>query len=98
MAEGRPVEVIVSDEGAPDAVLTDELALTAILRNLLSNGIKYTNSGEVRLSMRTAEPRLEIITGLDVEQPPRAAALQHKDEVTRERLAFAIRNACRATS
>ena len=245
MAEGRPVEVIVSDEGAPDAVLTDELALTAILRNLLSNGIKYTNSGEVRLSVRTAGPRLEIvvadtgigipagqhervfeefyqvpgvrrggtglglpyarrlagllggdlalasepgagttvvlslphgpaavgtvliadddpgfrqvlrgllagiadrvietgggdealaitkqdhvdlvladlrmpgmdgvallsrlpaavpaivITGLDVEPPPRAAALLHKDEVTRERLAFAIRNACRARS
>ena len=245
MAEGRPVEVIVSDEGAPDAVLTDELALTAILRNLLSNGIKYTNSGEVRLSVRTAGPRLEIvvtdtgigipagqhervfeefyqvpgvrrggtglglpyarrlagllggdltlasepgagttvvlslphgpaavgtvliadddpgfrqvlrgllagiadrvietedgdralavtkqdhvdlvladlrmpgmdgvtllgqlpaavpaiiITGLDVEPPPRAAALLHKDEVTRDRLAFMIRNACRATS
>jgi signal transduction histidine kinase len=60
MAEGRPIEVIVSDEGAPDSVLTDELALTAILRNLLSNGIKYTNRGEVRLSVRTAGPRLEI--------------------------------------
>ena len=56
MAEGRPIEVIVSDEGAPDSVLTDELALTAILRNLVSNGIKYTNSGEVRLSVRTAGP------------------------------------------
>jgi signal transduction histidine kinase len=69
MAEGRPVEVIVSDEGAPDAVLTDELALTAILRNLLSNGIKYTNSGEVRLSVRTAGPRLEIVvadTGIGI--------------------------------
>jgi signal transduction histidine kinase len=69
MAEGRPVEVIVSDEGAPDAVLTDELALTAILRNLLSNGIKYTNRGEVRLSVRTAGPRLEIVvadTGIGI--------------------------------
>jgi signal transduction histidine kinase len=69
MAEGRPVEVIVSDEGAPDSVLTDELALTAILRNLLSNGIKYTNSGEVRLTVRTAGPRLEIVvadTGIGI--------------------------------
>ena len=69
LAEGRPVEVIVSDEGAPDSVLTDELALTAILRNLLSNGIKYTNSGEVRLSVRTAGPRLEIVvadTGIGI--------------------------------
>ena len=32
-----------------------------------------------------------IITGLDVAAPPRAAALLHKEELTRERLAFAIR-------
>ncbi len=69
MTEGRPIEVIVSDEGAPDSVLTDELALTAILRNLVSNGIRYTNSGEVRLSVRTADPRLEIVvadTGIGI--------------------------------
>ena len=69
IAEGRPVEVIVSDEGAPDSILTDELALTAILRNLLSNGIKYTNSGEVRLSVRIAGPRLEMVvadTGIGI--------------------------------
>jgi signal transduction histidine kinase/CheY-like chemotaxis protein len=60
LAEGRPVEIIVSDEGLPDTVLTDETALTSILRNLLSNGIKYTDSGEVRLTARLAGTRLEI--------------------------------------
>ena len=60
LAEGRPVEVIVSDDGIPDSVLTDETALTSILRNLLSNGIKYTDSGEVRLTARVAGSRLEI--------------------------------------
>jgi len=60
MAAGRPVEVIVSDDDAPDTILTDEVALTSILRNLLSNGIKYTDSGEVRLSARVTGPRLEI--------------------------------------
>jgi signal transduction histidine kinase/CheY-like chemotaxis protein len=60
MAEGRPVDVIVSDDGAPDTVLTDETALTSILRNLLSNGIKYTDSGEVRLTTRVTGTRLEI--------------------------------------
>jgi hypothetical protein len=34
-----------------------------------------------------------IITGLDVAAPPRAAALLRKEELTRERLAFAIRRA-----
>ena len=51
MAEGKPVTVVVSADGAPATILTDEMALTAILRNLLSNAIKYTDSGEVRLSV-----------------------------------------------
>jgi signal transduction histidine kinase/CheY-like chemotaxis protein len=60
MADGKPVDVIVIDDGVPDTVLTDETALTSILRNLLSNGIRYTDSGEVRLSARVAGTRLEI--------------------------------------
>ncbi len=60
MAEGKPVEVIVSDEDAPETILTDEVALTSILRNLLSNGIRYTDEGEVRLSARVAGPRIEL--------------------------------------
>jgi signal transduction histidine kinase/CheY-like chemotaxis protein len=60
MAEGKPVEVIVSTDGVPATILTDEVALTSILRNLLSNGIKYTDHGEVRLGARVTGPRLEI--------------------------------------
>jgi signal transduction histidine kinase len=54
MAEGKPVSIVVSQDGAPDTILTDEVALTSILRNLLSNGIKYTDRGEVRLTARVA--------------------------------------------
>jgi signal transduction histidine kinase/CheY-like chemotaxis protein len=60
MAEGKPVSVVVSDRGAPDTILTDEVALTSILRNLLSNGIKYTDRGEVRLSARVVGDHLAI--------------------------------------
>jgi signal transduction histidine kinase/CheY-like chemotaxis protein len=60
MTEGKRVDVTVSDDGAPDRILTDEVLLTSILRNLLSNGIKYTDGGEVRLSARVAGPRVEI--------------------------------------
>jgi len=60
MAEGKPVNVVVSAEGAPATILTDEIALTAILRNLLSNAIKYTDSGEVRLTVRTIGGKIEI--------------------------------------
>ena len=38
-----------------------------------------------------------VITGRDEPPPPRAAALLRKDELTRERLAFAIRHVMRGT-
>ena len=63
MAEGKQLDVTVSGDGdpnTPDTILTDEVMLTSILRNLLSNGIKYTDGGEVRLSARVAGPRVEI--------------------------------------
>ena len=63
MAEGKQLDVIISGDGdpnTPDTILTDEVMLTSILRNLLSNGIKYTDGGEVRLSARVAGPRVEI--------------------------------------
>jgi signal transduction histidine kinase/CheY-like chemotaxis protein len=60
LTDGKPVNLVVDIATAPATILTDELALTAILRNLLSNGIKYTDSGEVRLTVREAGTRLEI--------------------------------------
>jgi len=60
MASDRAVEVVVTDAGAPATVLTDELALTAILRNLLSNGIRYSDGGEVRLYVQADETSLAI--------------------------------------
>jgi len=60
MAEGKPVDIIVSEDGVPERILTDEVALTSILRNLLANGIKYTDRGEVRLSARVTGDTLQI--------------------------------------
>jgi signal transduction histidine kinase/CheY-like chemotaxis protein len=60
LADASNISLVVSSEDAPQTILTDELALTGILRNLLSNGIKYTNGGEVRLSVRALDSSLEI--------------------------------------
>jgi signal transduction histidine kinase/CheY-like chemotaxis protein len=60
MTDGKPVNLVISAQDAPATVLTDEMALTAILRNLLSNAIKYTDSGEVRLTVRTVPGRIEV--------------------------------------
>jgi signal transduction histidine kinase len=60
LADANETSLIVSGQDAPRAILTDELALTGILRNLLSNGIKYTKGGEVRLTVRALDSCLEI--------------------------------------
>jgi signal transduction histidine kinase len=60
MAAGQPVEVVVSADDAPATLLTDEAALTAILRNLVSNAIKYADEGEVRLTVTTIPGWVEI--------------------------------------
>jgi signal transduction histidine kinase len=69
MADTSQVSLIVDSENAPPTVLTDELALTAILRNLLSNAIKYTSAGEVRLTVSALDASVEIMvadTGLGI--------------------------------
>jgi signal transduction histidine kinase/CheY-like chemotaxis protein len=71
MTEDKPVEVIVDAEGMPDTLLTDEVALTAIMRNLLSNGIRYTDRGSVRLASQDRGDVVEITvadTGIGI--PP----------------------------
>ena len=53
-------DVVVAADGVPATVLTDEVALTGILRNLLSNAVKYTDRGEVRLSVSTVGGGIEF--------------------------------------
>lgn len=60
MIAEKPVDLLFSGEDVAETIVTDEMALTAILRNLLSNAIKYTESGEVRLTVRNTPGRIEI--------------------------------------
>jgi signal transduction histidine kinase/HPt (histidine-containing phosphotransfer) domain-containing protein len=50
--ENKPIDFVLDvDEHVPAALFGDELRIKQILNNLLSNAFKYTNSGEVKLSV-----------------------------------------------
>lgn len=65
----RPVSLTIEDAGAPATMLTDEVALTAILRNLLANGLKYTDTGAVQLSVQASPGHVDFLvtdTGIGI--------------------------------
>ncbi|PRY45124.1 ATP-binding response regulator [Umezawaea tangerina] len=63
------VELVVEDLPVMPALVTDPTMLVRILRNLLSNGLKFTEAGEVRLSVREEGDRLRFVvadTGIGI--------------------------------
>ncbi|MEE4540439.1 ATP-binding protein [Streptomyces sp. V4-01] len=55
-ATARPgVALVIPDAGDQPAMISDEVMLTRILRNVLSNSLKFTDSGEVRLTVERFE-------------------------------------------
>lgn len=72
----RPeVDFVVEDPGVP-SLRTDEVLLSRVLRNLLTNAIKFTAEGEVRLAARRMEGDVEFTvtdtgTGIPAEQQER---------------------------
>ncbi|MEU5903810.1 ATP-binding protein [Micromonospora sp. NPDC047527] len=54
----RPeVELVVEEPVAPAVLRTDEVLLGQVLRNLLHNGLKFTERGEVRLRAQRRDDR-----------------------------------------
>ncbi|GAA3218285.1 ATP-binding protein [Actinocorallia longicatena] len=70
-ADQSGIELVLDAGDAPPMLFTDELMLTRILRNLLANGLRYTESGEVRLTVELSGGRLLFTvsdTGIGIPQ------------------------------
>ncbi|GAA2218496.1 ATP-binding protein [Micromonospora olivasterospora] len=70
------VELVVEEPPAPGTLRSDEVLLAQVLRNLLHNGLKFTERGEVRLRAEVREGwwRLSVSDtgiGIDPEQHER---------------------------
>ncbi|WP_221325098.1 sensor histidine kinase [Actinoplanes sp. L3-i22] len=57
----RPEVEFVVDEPAVLSMRSDEVLLAQVLRNLLTNALKFTEAGSVRLSVRRAGAELEFV-------------------------------------
>ncbi|MYS23530.1 Response regulator receiver domain-containing protein [Streptomyces sp. DvalAA-14] len=51
------VTLVIPDDSHPQPLVTDEVMLTRVLRNVLSNSLKYTETGEVRLAVDCEDRR-----------------------------------------
>ena len=87
MLAGIADRVIEAEDGAQALAAVATSHVDLVLADLRMPGV---DGDSLLARLPDALPAI-VITGLDVAAPPRAAALLRKEELTRERLAFAIR-------
>jgi signal transduction histidine kinase len=87
MLAGIADRLVEAEDGAQALAAVASGRVDLVLADLRMPGM----GGDSLLERLPAALPAIVITGLDVAPPPRAAALLRKEELTRERLAFAIR-------
>jgi len=81
MATQKRLGVVVIDDGAPDVVRGDEARVRQIVLNLVSNAIKFTHTGEVRVIARREDAERWSIR---VEDTGIGVAPEHLDVIFEE--------------
>lgn len=68
----KNIEIIVNYQNAPKTVVTDALKLQQVITNLLSNAIRYTESGKIEINCETIdESKWKIVisdTGIGISE------------------------------
>ncbi|MHC5544052.1 sensor histidine kinase, partial [Singulisphaera rosea] len=81
----RPITLIFEDPVGFSTLRTDEAKLTQILRNFLSNAVKYTERGEIRVSATTGAGDTVIFsvtdTGIGIAPEDRARVFEEFGQV-----------------
>lgn len=62
LADAKELEMVIDCDHAPEKVLIDSLRLQQIVTNLLSNAIRYTESGTIRLNCQSLSDNFWSIT------------------------------------
>jgi signal transduction histidine kinase len=91
MLSGIADRIIEAEDGAQALAAISANHVDLVLADL---GMPRIDGGTLLDQLPPALPAI-VITGRDVPPPPRASSLLQKDQLTRERLAFAIRRASR---
>jgi len=81
LADNNSVDLIFDDDCHIEPLHTDEGKVSQILRNLISNALKFTPKGQVRVSARMAEEREVIFT---VSDSGIGIAPEHHETIFRE--------------
>ena len=87
----KQVEVLLDiDENLPSILIGDELRLKQILNNLLSNGIKYTEKGYVKLSVSHSKKGEDILLRFAVEDTGQGLKPEDQEKLFTEYTRFNI--------
>jgi hypothetical protein len=65
MARAKELQMLVNCDRAPEQVVTDALRLQQILTNLVSNAIRYSNSGTVKVTCQVLNDNSWVIAVSD---------------------------------
>ncbi|MCL2602897.1 MAG: ATP-binding protein [Defluviitaleaceae bacterium] len=85
----KPIEFILEiDENLPLRLIGDELRLKQILNNLISNGIKYTENGYVKLTVNHSEEDGDVSLHLLVEDSGQGMTHEDRDLLFSEYIRF----------